>query len=481
MPTNNNLTTINDNLPQDTLGNSIKDFNPSLANFLVHLNLPVENVLSPIDEREKVLSSLENILKMLSLDKRETAYYLTKFTVAITVGLFDGALNFLWNETIKSLRVLVNDYDLQYFYSIAKESFSPKYKTLSSFDDLAAISDFDLLEISRRIGIINDVNYKRLENVNYLRNHASAAHPNENDVSGYEIVALLETCIRHVIVGEIDRPVIKVKQLLTQIRLNKIPQSDIGAIIIDFQKLPQVRVNDFVKALFGLYCDSDQSQETKNNIESLVGGLWINCSEDTKYQIGSKFGMYLKNGQVEKKESVQRFLEIVNGLSYKDEESLSSELIEKLQNLRTAHFGWNNFYNEHPHAISISESLPKNGVPKSVKTLFVKTICQCWIGNGLGNKKGVDSQAEPIYKEFIKKFTEDDVKEFVKLLPDQEFNIDFNKDKAEKRLRSLAQYLKGKTSDIQINRILDLVINFPNTNFNKIHQDNTYKEAIKYI
>ena len=150
MPTNNNLTTINDNLPQDTLGNSIKDFNPSLANFLVHLNLPVENVLSPIDEREKVLSSLENILKMLSLDKRETAYYLTKFTVAITVGLFDGALNFLWNETIKSLRVLVNDYDLQYFYSIAKESFSPKYKTLSSFDDLAAISDFDLLEISRR-------------------------------------------------------------------------------------------------------------------------------------------------------------------------------------------------------------------------------------------------------------------------------------------------------------------------------------------
>lgn len=51
---------------------------------------------------------------------------------------------------------------------------SHRNKTLSNFDDLAAISDFDLLEINRRIGIINDVNYKRLENVNYLRNHASA-------------------------------------------------------------------------------------------------------------------------------------------------------------------------------------------------------------------------------------------------------------------------------------------------------------------
>lgn len=46
------------------------------------------------------------------MEERQRAYYLTKFTVAIAVGLFDGALNYLWDETISSLRRLVSRVDL---------------------------------------------------------------------------------------------------------------------------------------------------------------------------------------------------------------------------------------------------------------------------------------------------------------------------------------------------------------------------------
>lgn len=114
------------------------------------------------------------------------------------MGLFDGALTFLWDKTIKALGRLIVSFDLQYFYNVA-ESISPKYKNLHSSEDIEAISAHDLLEICRRIGLLNDVNFERLRQVNYLRNHASSAHPNENDISGIEMLSLLETCLKYAI------------------------------------------------------------------------------------------------------------------------------------------------------------------------------------------------------------------------------------------------------------------------------------------
>ena len=119
---------------------------------------------------------MESVLDILPYEEKIKAVYLSKFIVAIASGLFDGALNFLWDETVKALRRLVISYDLQYFFSVA-ETISGRYKNLYKEEDLEAIQEFDLLEITRRIGLVNDINHKRLEHVNYLRNHASAGLP----------------------------------------------------------------------------------------------------------------------------------------------------------------------------------------------------------------------------------------------------------------------------------------------------------------
>ncbi len=83
---------------------SIGAFNAPLANLLQHIGLPTENILSPIQERRKVIYSFESTIEILPPEERIKATYLSKFTVAISVGLFDGALNFLWDETISALR-----------------------------------------------------------------------------------------------------------------------------------------------------------------------------------------------------------------------------------------------------------------------------------------------------------------------------------------------------------------------------------------
>lgn len=468
-----------DNTPAN-IDTSIRAFNEPLAELLEFVGLPVDNVLNPIEERRKVIFSLGSVLEILHYEQRQKSVYLSKFTVAITAGLFDGALNFLWDETVKALRRMIVKYDLQYFFSVA-ESVSGRYKSLNKEEDLEAVSEFDLLDICRRIGLINDLNHKRLEHVNYLRNHASAAHPNEHEISGHEMISLLENCLRYAITAEPDHSVIQIKILYENIRKHKIKDEDFSLICSDLEKHPQERINDFTQSIFGIYCDPRQEQHAKENIEKLIPTLWSACEDEIRYRIGSKYGLYRKNGENDRRNAAQKFLEVASGLEYKDEDSLAAELIEKLQDLRTVHFDWNNFYNEYPHAKSIADSLPKQGIPKAARKFFVRVICQCWIGNGKGYREGVDERAVVHYADFIRMFGIEEIKDFLELLADPEFVTDFDVPTPDKRVRKLAEHFKKVTSDIHINRVLDLVISYPKKSIGKITSDSRFKEIAKNI
>jgi len=459
---------------------SIDAFNQPLADLLSHIGLPTENIFSPIQERRKVIYALESTLEILPMKDRARADYLSKFTIAIAVGLFDGALTFLWDETIKAFGRLIISFDLEYFYNVAG-SISPKYRSLCLPEELEAISPHDLLEISRRIGLINDVNFERLRQVNYLRNHASSAHPNENDISGIEMLSLLENCLKYAITAQPNHSVIRIKQLLENIRRNTIPDEDFAVIGTDISNQPQERIDDFLLSIFGIYCDPRLLQHVKINIEKLIPYVWQCALEETKYQIGSKFGWYRKNGDTDRKNATQKILELVNGLRYRDEDSLAAELIEKLQNLKTVHFEWNNFYNESPHAKSIEESIPRTGVPTSVRKLFVKVVCICYCGNGKGHKRGIDENALPYYKKFIESFTVEEIKEFLRLFSDNEFVYDLDTPKSDGRMRQLAQDLKTKTNNVHINKALELIINFPKHILPKLTNDSSYKTALRFI
>ncbi|WP_118976520.1 hypothetical protein [Taibaiella koreensis] len=468
------------NETHENIENSIAAFNQPLANLLTHIGLPTENILSPIEERRKIIFALESTIEILPIEERLKSTYLSKFTVAVSVGLFDGALNFLWDETIKALRRLAANFDLQYFLNIAQNQ-NNKYRNLVSLEDMEAISDHDLLEISRRIGLISDINYKRLENVNYLRNHASAAHPNDNSISGIEMLGLLESCLKYAIIAKPDHSVIQLKQLFDNIRTKEIPLEDFPIIGSDLVKQPQERIDDFLLSIFGIYIDPRTSAPIRKNIDRLTPNIWAAVSEDTKFAIGTKFGIYRKNGDVDRKEAVQKFLETVNGQQYKDEDSLAAELLEKLQNLKTVHFEWNNFYNEYYHAKSISESIPANGLPTGVRKLFVKVICICYVGNGKGYRDGIDENAVVFYNKFIEAFTVAEVKDFLQLFTDSEFVTDFNYLKPEKRLKQLASFLKSKTKDPHITNVLDLIISFPSRSLQNIASDSKYKDAMKFV
>lgn len=463
------------------LTNNIEQYNPTMLLYLKELNLPTNNVLTPIEERKKVINGMESAIANIPLQNRSEAFYLTNFVVSVASGQFNAALNCLWNETVLALRKVVIKFDLPYFFQMA-EKINNRYKNLHSAEDLELIGEHDLLEICRNTELINNMVYTKLEYINYMRNHASLAHPNGNLMTGFELLSMLEICINNVINAKLNETNITLSRLLYNIRNNAIPNDDIDAIGNEFAKLSCNRADDLLWSFFGMYTDLKTNALTITNISKLSKYIWNVSSETMKFEIGARFGFFRKNGEVDKKERAQEFLMLVDGLKYKDEDSLVTELIQKLGILKSTHFAWNNFYNEYPIVLTLESSIPSNGIiPKAAINLWVKVICLCYAGNGKGYRNGIDESAAIIYDKYISKFKESEIIEFLFLFSDLEFTTDLDKPIPDRRMREIAKRLINVSENTFINQALDCIVNGPTLKLCKMDTITKYKELLAKI
>jgi hypothetical protein len=254
------------------------------------------------------------------------------------VGLFDAALNFLWDETILSLRRLAVSIDLSYFFDTAEKRESYRSR-LQAEEDLSLLDDLTLIDTCARVGLLSDVNRERLRHVNYMRNHASAAHPNQSELIGQEMTSWLSNCLRYAITAKPEHPVIATKQLLLNIRTTLIPKQDISVIAIDLGKFSQDRIDDLLWTIFGIYVDPSQKADCRTNIANLAPHVWGLASEDRKFQIGARHEHFIKHGDMQRRAFADEFLVHVDGQQYRSEDVLAGELLDKLRNLMAAHNG----------------------------------------------------------------------------------------------------------------------------------------------
>lgn len=443
---------------KENVVNAVSDFNTPLTGYFSQLNLPVDNVLYPIKDREIVFQSFELAIDTLSIEKRQKAMYLTRFAASIAAGLFDGALTYLWDETIKSIRNMVVEFDLVHFYIIASD-YNSRYKGLKEVEELEEISEYDLITICNRIGLLDNHVYEVFKHINYMRNHSSSAHPNENGIKAFDILSWLQNCIDYAINATPNKSSIQMKKLFYHMRNEVIPIDDFPVIGVEIQKLPSLMIDDMLTNLFGTFTDEKTKAEVRDNIRGIAPYAWNSSSEEKKYELGEKFGYFRKNGDVRRKDLANEFLNIVNGQSYKDEDSLASELRETLNSLKSAHFGRNNFYNEYPWVIILDSKIPESGIiPKSVKNDWIKIIVLCYLGNGLGYREGVDESAVVYYQEYIDSFGDEEIFTFLNLLDDNELMWDSTEAKVKRRFKMLCNQLCDQAHNMFVKQALDIII-----------------------
>ena len=97
----------------------LRNFEEGLLNFIDGFGLPTEDVFVSISERMDIFDKFGSAITKLNNDKRSHSFYISKFLGAVASGLFDAALNYLWDETVSELRKRIANYDLSYFFGTA--------------------------------------------------------------------------------------------------------------------------------------------------------------------------------------------------------------------------------------------------------------------------------------------------------------------------------------------------------------------------
>lgn len=457
------------------LSTTIGDYQTQLTDFLKYLRLPSENILVDCKERKKVIINIPDIVESIDDTVKLNSYYISKLIAASSAGLFDAALNYMWDETITSLRTKIGLFDLEYFKSTLSED---KKKKVSTLEELKYIDDNDIVIGCSKIGILSDIGFKHIDYIRSMRNWVSAAHPNQVELTGLNICDWLETCIKEVIGKSPSHSAIQTQKLLYNIRTNNYSLEDVKQIQQALQTTPQDYIISLHNALFGMFCDPNGKIEIKNNIRLIAKDLWSLLPEQQKKETGLKYANWAVNGDTQRKKTAHEYLEAVNGLAYLSEDVLSVELMEALKLLYDTHYGWNNFYNEPPFAKLIKKYIPQNGaIPDSVKHKYVKVLFLCRIGNGYG----VAGLAEPIYDELIGKFTDNEIKEFLQLFNDVEISSQLNCKSCQQNLRDILTVLKTHTSNTVLIRAIEFIEKQNDRLLSSIFQLDDFKKIMSLL
>ncbi|MBD2472643.1 hypothetical protein [Nostoc sp. FACHB-145] len=378
----------------------LSNFELSVLRFLAEQGLPTQAVLVPLSERITIFKTLDDVLSKITDEQKPHSVYISKFVAAVASGLFDAALNYLWDETILELRKRVSTYDISFFYDNAVNS-PEKRKTLKDETDLTKINDSELIEGAKTINLISDIGYNNLNNIRFMRNWVSAAHPNQNKITGLQLIAWLETCIIEVISLPLSNGTIAIQKFLTNIKKNSISQAEARQIAAFFLELTPEQTNNLASGLFGIYTRIDTTSQTKQNVHRVIPYLWDRVDEQTRQQFGVKYGRFIANTDQAEARLALEFLELVSGKSYIPESLLTVEIDTALDNLLNAHRGWDNFANEPPFAKALEALINDRGeVPLPIREKYVLGLVEVFLTNG----NGTSSNAETIYRSLLERF-----------------------------------------------------------------------------
>jgi len=425
-----------------------------LARYLTELGLPTDAVLVAPAERLRVLRNLPDVANEIPAEQRARAYYISKFIAACGAGLFDAALNFLWDETVSNLREKVARFDLEYFLdSIITD---PRRRAaFRSGDDLDKLEDWELVRGCLETGIITDIGFKHLDYIRNIRNFASAAHPNQNELTGLQVVSWLETCIREVLSKEPAGGAIEVRKLLRSLRSETLGPEDVEPIAESLGRLPDDLVRALARAVFGMFTDPSVAAEVRNNIALVAPPLWAVCPDDIRFEVGVKHETFAVNGEVARRSLARLFLETVEGLSYLPPNALGGEIASAVGDLLRVHNGFNNFHNEPAYARVLENLVPATGrIPPSAERDYVKVLLLCRIGNGYG----VSDAAGPAYDRLIGRWSERQVVVLLQLLADdKEVGSRLQFSLSARNLKALAAELSPRAPNRLVNRALSMV------------------------
>lgn len=370
----------------DTLSQTL----PQINNIMKSFNLP-RSILASDDEISYAWEELPREIKRIPPELRNEM--IVRMCVATSVGLFDGAINYIWNAVIITLRQKVRNFGL----ALVAQTLGKKFEN----EDLDNYMDSELLELCYKLELLSEDGYFFLNQCRDIRNNFSSAHPSIAPIDDRELINFISRCCKYGITNDYSLQGINVSDFISSIKGRKFEDDELQfwkqRLIDTFPAQRQL----LVPTLMGIYCDSESSEITRLNALKICMSISEFIDDKIKSSMIEQYNKYFIKGANDKCIAARTLFEklkMLNLLSTSEQHSL---IKNACNNLLNAHLGFNNFYTEPPFAQRLLEITSSLKTPETVQYEYVYTVLMAYIGNPYG----VSNAAIEYYEEMIKNFS----------------------------------------------------------------------------
>ena len=318
---------------------------------------------------------------------------IARMCVAVRVGLFDGAINYVWNVTVLHLRQRIREFGLPVVSQILNRKFEE--------NDLMDLQDNNLIEFCLKLNLITEDGFFFLDQCRETRNNFSAAHPAMGTINDREFITFLNRCVRYALSDESSLVGVDFTEFIAAVKGNRFTEEQCEAWVsrLDATHDPQRQL--IFGTLHGIYCDPSSAESARLNSFDLCADYTEKFTTAIKSDLIDRHSDYLAKGKTRRHQVSLQFFEDLGLLSLLNKSERHSVISGGVRQLWNVHQAMNNFYNEPPFAerlLYLSETEP---IPRTVQEQFVDTVVGCYIGNGYG----VSRAAVQYYQSMIESFS----------------------------------------------------------------------------
>lgn len=349
------------------------------------------DVLAPDDEIGYAWGELPRELRAMPPQLR--GELVARMCVAVATGLFDGAINYIWNVTVLHLRQRIRDFGLPAVSQILQRQFEE--------DDLNDLQDSSLIELCLKLNLISEDGFFFLDQCRETRNNFSAAHPPIGKINDREFITFLNRCVRYGLSDESSLVGIDFNDFISAIKGGRFTdgQCDAWVTRLDATHDPQRQL--LFGTLHGIYCDPASAEHARLNALDLCIAYQPKLSAALKSDLIDRHSDYLAKGESKRHLVSQEFFEKLGLLTLLNESERHSVISSAVRRLWDVHLAMNNFYNEPAFAERLKNLSEIEPIPNTIQEKFVLTVVGCYIGNGYG----VSRAALPYYRAMIQSFS----------------------------------------------------------------------------
>lgn len=339
------------------------------------LGMP-RDILPPDGDISMALTLLPRELNLVP--ERLRNKFIAKAVVASSVGLFDGAIIYVWNCVITELRSRVSSFGMEMIAQISGNSKPDNF--------LDKIQDVDLIDLCYQLNIIDEQGHFYLQQCREIRNHASIAHPSNIDIDDRELINFISRCCKYGLSEITISTGIDIKSL------NAILSTEDNSEALDhFVSILNTTFRSqqtlIYQILYSNYIDSSKTSTVRANALRIAKSASNVLSNNPEIivELLEKHQSNLLSGSQDKRINSMGFIEAIGQLNSLSDVEKISTFRKAINHLRSAHYGMNNFYNEPPFAERLQELSEKiNPIPEPIIEKYVEVNLECYVGNSYG-------------------------------------------------------------------------------------------------